>query len=61
MLVIGAGIMFGGMVAGSFTSLGVVAACELVGLALMGVAGLRTEQKERRAAQKLMMYPTYKY
>lgn len=61
MLIVGAGIALGGMIVGSFASLKVVAVCELAGWALMGVAGLKAEQKERRAAQKLAMYPTYKY
>ena len=62
MLVLGAGIALGGMVAGSFASLKVVAMCELAGWVLMCMGGLRAEQKERKAAhKKLAMYPTYKY
>ena len=61
MLIMGTGFVLGGLVAGSFAPLKMVAVCELIGWALMGVAGLRAEQKERKAAQKLAMYPTYKY
>lgn len=61
MLIIGAGIALGGMVVGSFASLGVVAACEVAGWALMGAAELMAERKERQAAQKLAAYPSYKY
>jgi hypothetical protein len=61
MLIMGAGIALGGMIVGSFASLEVVAVCELAGLALMSMAGLRAEREERQAAQKLAMYPTYKY
>ena len=61
MWIIGAGIALGGLVAGSFTSLGMVAVCELIGWTLIGLAKLRDEEKERQSAQRLTMYPTYKY
>ena len=61
MLVIGAGIVLGGLIAGSFAPLGAVAVCELIGWTLMGAAKLRAEQKERQAEQRLAMYPIYKY
>ena len=61
MWIIGAGIALGGLVAGSFTSLGMVAVCELIGWTLIGLAKLRDEEKERQSAQRWTMYPTYKY
>lgn len=61
MMVIGGALIFAGLVAGSFISLGVSITIVIAGLAALLAASWRAEVKERQAARKLATYPVYRY
>lgn len=61
MMVFGGALIFAGLVAGSFISLGVSIAIIVGGLAALLAASWRAEFKERQAESWRAAYPSYKY
>lgn len=61
MMVIGGALIFAGLVAGSFISLGVSITIVMAGLAALLAASWRAELKEKQAESWRAAYPSYKY
>lgn len=61
MMIFGGALIFAGLVAGSFISLGMSIAIVIAGLAVLLAASWRAELKERRAESWRAAYPSYKY
>lgn len=61
MMIFGGALIFAGLVAGSFISLGMSIAIVIAGLAVLLAASWRAELKEGRAESWRAAYPSYKY
>lgn len=61
LMMIGAGIALGGLVAGSFAGLGLALGICGIGALLLIVAGWQSEKREREAESWRAAYPSYKY
>ncbi len=61
LMVVGAGIAIGGLVAGSFAGLEPALGICGIGVMLLIAAGWQSEKREREAENWRAAYPSYKY